>query len=57
MDHIVILLTMQRSLNNGETVTDIFSLTTSDTQGGTASSTLTITIIGKGATLQTTQMQ
>ena len=39
------------SLNNGETVTDIFSLTTSDTQGGTASSTLTITIIGKGADL------
>ena len=39
------------SLNNGETVTDIFTFTTSDTQGGTDTSTLTITIIGKGADL------
>ena len=39
------------SLTNGQTVTDIFTFTVSDTQGGTDTQTLTITVIGQSVEL------
>ena len=39
------------SLTDGQTVTDIFTFTVSDTQGGTDTQTLTITVIGQSVAL------
>ena len=39
------------SLTNGQTVTDIFTFTVSDTQGGSTTQTLTITVIGQSVEL------
>ena len=39
------------SLTDGQTVTDIFTFTVSDTQGGSTTQTLTITVIGQSVEL------
>ena len=45
------------SLTNGQTVTDIFTFTVSDTQGGSTTQTLTITVIGQSVELVMIQIQ